>query len=343
MSAAQTADIRAAMQGLRTTSVQMQPSTLPPVVPHLGLGESSTLIPARSFVPRRLCLTPLPCVVGPPIMPSSSPTGRLRRMYERGAQEAALRSDLCRVQHSLNDDILKDKETEDLHWVQQRGRAQIAKFQQRDSQRRSSQWQELSPGGLSGSIVLKQSVDKIASHSLPPSVEVELPQCNPYEVPEYAAMMTVRRHAWHRPMHKRMPPPAAENSPGVAADEGTRGSSGLWAILMACVAYLVCVAGAVYRAGRLPFAVRSSRQQRTANWKSRHLEHQVAGGNGQKQVHAEEEYSAGQVSSLHSVSKPAQQESKISLAQHTGYMRRRQGQHHPLSMMTAAIATIISV
>jgi len=148
MSAAQAADIRAAMQGLRTTSVQMQPSTLPPVVPHLGLGESSTLIPARSFVPRRLCLTPLPCVVGPPIMPSSSPTGRLRRMYERGAQEAALRSDLCRVQHSLNDDILKDKETEDLHWVQQRGRAQIAKFQQRDSQRRSSQWQELGPGGL---------------------------------------------------------------------------------------------------------------------------------------------------------------------------------------------------
>ena len=99
-------------------------------------------------------------------------------------------------------------------------------------------------------------------------------------------------------MRKRMPPPAAENSPRVAADEGVRGSSGLWALLMACVAYLVCVAGAVYMACRLPFPVGSSHQQRTANWKSLHLEHQAAGGNRQKQVHAEEEYTAGHVSSL---------------------------------------------
>jgi len=77
--------------------------------------------------------------------------------------------------------------------------------------------------------------------------------------------------------------------------------------------------------------------QRTANWKSQHLEHQAAGGNGQKQVHAEEEYSAGHVSSLHSVSKPAEQERKTSPAQNTGYVRRRQGQHHPLSMMTSII------
>jgi len=109
--------------------------------------------------------------------------------------------------------------------------------------------------------------------------------------------------------------------------------------LMAWVAYLVCVVGAAYRAGRLLFAVRSSRQQRTANWKSRHLEHQAAEGHGQKQVHAEKEYSAGHVSSLHSVSKPA----KTSPAQHTGYVRRRQGQHHPLSMMTPYIATIMAI
>ena len=193
----------------------------------------------------------------------------------------------------MNDDILTDKETEDLHGVQQRGRAQLATFQQRDSQRRSSKRQKLNQGGLSASIVLKQSGNKPASHSLPPSVEEKVPQCNPYEVPEYTAMMTMRRHAWHRPMRKQIPPPAADNSPSVAADEGTRGSSGLWALLMACVAYLVCGAGAVHRADRLPFAVRSRRQQRTAHWKSRHLEHQAAGGNGQKQVHAEEEYTAG--------------------------------------------------
>jgi len=270
MSAAQTADIRAAMQGLRATSV-----------PQLGLGESSTQIPARSFRPRRLCLTQLPCVVGPPIVPSSAPTGRSRRRYERCAQEAALRSDLGRIHHSLNDDILTDKETEDLHGVQQLGRAQLATFQQRDSQRKSSQRQKLSPGELSASIVFQQSVDKPTSHSLMPWVEEAVPQCNPYEVPEYAAMMTVRRHAWHRPMRTRMPPPAAENSPSVVADKDAMGSSGLWALLMAWVAYLVCVAGAVYRAGRLPFAVRSSRQQRTANRKSRHLKHQAAGGNGQ--------------------------------------------------------------
>jgi hypothetical protein len=240
-----------------------------------------TPIPTWSFRPRRLCLTPIPCVVGSPIRPSSSPIGRSKRTYERGAQAAALVSDLCRVRHNLNDDILMDKETEDLHTVQHRGRAQLATFQQRDSQRGSTQRQDLSPGGLSAIIIFKQSVDKLASHSLLPSVEETVPQCNPYEVPEYVAMMTVRRHAWHRPMSKQMPPPAAENSPRVAADKGARGSSGLWALLMAWVAYLVCVAGAVYRAGRLPFAVRSSRQQRTANRKSRHLKHQAAGGNGQ--------------------------------------------------------------
>jgi len=239
-------------------------------------------------------------VVGPPIVPSSSPTGRSRRRYEQCAQEAALRSDLGRIQHSLKDDILTDKETEDLHKVQQLGLAQLATFQQRDSQRRSSQRQELSPGGLSASIAFQQSVDKSTSHSLMPSVEEAVPQCNLYEVPEYAAMMTVRRHAWHRPMRTRMPPPAVENSPRVVADKDTMGSAGLWALLMAWVAYLVCLAGAVYRACKLPFAVRSSRQQRTANWKSQHLEHQAAGGNGQKQVHAEKEYSAGHVSSLHS-------------------------------------------
>jgi len=191
--------------------------------------------------------------------------------------------------------------------------------------------------GLSASIAFQQNVDKLTSHSLMPSVEEAVPQCNPYEVPKYTGMMTVRRNAWHRPMRTRMPPPAAENSPRVVADKHATGSAGLWALLMAWVAYLVCVAGAVYRACRLPFAVRSSRQQRTANWKSRHLEHQAAGGNGQKQVHAEEEYSAGQVSSLHSVSKPAQQESKISLAQHTGYVRRRQGQHHPFAIITTIL------
>ena len=107
-------------------------------------------------------------------------------------------------------------------------------------------------------------------------------------------------------MRKRIPPQAAENSPRVAADKGARGSSGLWALLMAWVAYLVCIAAVVYRAGRLPCAVRSSRQQRTENWKSTHLEHQAARGNGQKQVHTEEEYLAGHVSELHSVSKPEQ-------------------------------------
>ena len=110
VSAAQVADIQVAMQGLRATSV-----------PQLGLGESSTLIPPRSIRPQRLCLTPLPCVVGPPIVLSSSPTGRSRRVHERCAQKAALRSDLCRVQYSLNDDILSDKDTEDLHGVQQLG------------------------------------------------------------------------------------------------------------------------------------------------------------------------------------------------------------------------------
>jgi len=204
-------------------------------------------------------------------VPSLSSTGRSRRRYERCAQEAALRSDLGRIQHSLNADILTDKETEDLHEVQQLGRAQLVTFQQRDSQRRSSQRQELSPGGLSGSIAFQQNVDKPTRHSLMPSVEEAVPQCNPYEVPEYAAMMTVRRHAWHRPMRTRMPPLAAEKSPRVVAEKDAMGSAGLWALLMAWVAYLVCVAGAVYRAGRLPFAVRSSRQQRTGNWKSRHL------------------------------------------------------------------------
>jgi len=165
-------------------------------------------------------------MVGPPIVPSSSLTGRLRRRYERCAQEAALRSDLGRIQHSLNADILMDKETEDLHEVQQLGRAQLATFQQRDSQRSSSQWQELSPGGLSASIAFQQSVDKPTSHSLMPLVEEAVPQCNLYEVPEYAAMMTVRRHAWHRPRRTRMPPPAAENSPHVVADKDAMGSAG---------------------------------------------------------------------------------------------------------------------
>jgi len=150
-------------------------------------------------------------------------------------------------------------------------------------------------------------------------VEEVVLQGNLYEVPEYTSMMTVRRHAWHRPMRTRMPPPAAENSPRVVADTDAMGSAGLWVLLMARVAYLVCVAGAVYRACRLSFAVRSSRQQRTANWKSLHLEHQAAGGHGQKQVHAEKEYSAGHVSSLHSVSKPA----KTSSARHTGYVHHR--------------------
>ena len=90
-------------------------------------------------------------------------------------QEAALYSDLGRIQHSLNDDILTDKETEDLHLVQQLGLAQLETFQLRDSQRRSSQWQELSPGGLSASIVFKQSVDKLVSHSLLPLVEEAVP------------------------------------------------------------------------------------------------------------------------------------------------------------------------
>ena len=159
VSVAQVADIQAAMQGLRATSV-----------PQLDLG-GSTLIPAWSFRPRCLCLTPLPCVVGPLILPSSCPTRRSRRRYERCAQEAALRSDLCRVQHSLNDDILTDKETEDLHRVQQLGLAQLETFQLRDSQRRSLQWQELSPGGLSASIVFQQNVNKPTSHLLVPLVE----------------------------------------------------------------------------------------------------------------------------------------------------------------------------
>jgi len=114
-----------------------------------------------------------------------------------------------------------------------------------------------------------------------------VPQCNLYQVPEYAAMMTVRRHAWHRPMRKQKLPPAAESSASVGADESARGSSGLWALLVACVAYLVCMVGAVYRAGRLPFEVCSSSQQRTATWKSPYLEHQTA------EASAEEEYSAG--------------------------------------------------
>jgi hypothetical protein len=75
----------------------------------------------------------------------------------------------------LNDNILTDKETEDLHGAQQQGQAQLATFQQRDSQRRSSQRQELSPGGLSASIVFKQSVDKLVSHSLLPLVEEAVP------------------------------------------------------------------------------------------------------------------------------------------------------------------------
>jgi len=54
MSAAQTADIQAAMQGLRAALVQAQLSPLPPVVPQLGLGVSPTSIPALSFGPRRL-------------------------------------------------------------------------------------------------------------------------------------------------------------------------------------------------------------------------------------------------------------------------------------------------
>jgi len=257
---------------------------LPPVAPQLGLGVSLTPIPARSFGSRRLCLNPLPRIVGSPIVPSTTSTGRSRRMYEWGAREAALRSDLCRVQHSLNDDILTDKETKYLHGVQQQGRAQLATSQQHDSQRRFLQRQELSPGGLPASIILELSVDNRAIHSLPQLVEEEVPQCNPYEVLEYTTTMTVyarvRRHAWHRLMCKRMPPPSADNSPSVAADESARESSGLWALLMACVAYLVFVARAVYRANRLPFAVRSSRQQRTATWKSRHLEHQTAGGSG---------------------------------------------------------------
>jgi len=94
MNTAQSVDIQVAMHGLRALLVQMQPSPLPPVVPQLGLVESLTLIPARSFGPLCLCLTPLPCVVGPPIVPFSTLTGRFRNMYERGAQEAALRSDL---------------------------------------------------------------------------------------------------------------------------------------------------------------------------------------------------------------------------------------------------------
>ena len=106
------------MQGLRATSVHK-----------LGLGEYSTLIPERSFGPRHLCLTLLPCVVGPPIVSCSSPTGRSRRRYEQCAQEAALRSDLNRIQHRLKDDILTDKETEDLHEVHQLGLAQVATFQ----------------------------------------------------------------------------------------------------------------------------------------------------------------------------------------------------------------------
>jgi len=75
----------------------------------------------------------------------------------------------------LNDNTLTDKETEDLHGAQQQGQAQLATFQQRDSQRRSSQRQELSPGGLSASIVFKQSVDKPVSHSLLPLVEEAVP------------------------------------------------------------------------------------------------------------------------------------------------------------------------
>jgi len=66
----------------------------------------------------------------------------------------------------LNDDILTDKETEDLHRVQQLGLAQLETFQLRDSQRRSLQWQELSPGGLSASIVFQQNVNKPTSHLL---------------------------------------------------------------------------------------------------------------------------------------------------------------------------------
>jgi len=54
-------------------------------------------------------------------MPSSSPTERSKRRYERCALEAALRLDLGRIQHSLNDNILTDKETEDLHEVQHLG------------------------------------------------------------------------------------------------------------------------------------------------------------------------------------------------------------------------------
>jgi len=59
---------------------------------------------------------------------------------------------------------------------------------------RSSQRQELSLRGLSASIVFQQNVDKPMSHSLMPSAKEAVPQCNLYEVPEYAAMMIVTGH-----------------------------------------------------------------------------------------------------------------------------------------------------
>ena len=49
---------------------------------------------------------------------------------------------------------------------------------------------------------------------------------------EYTVMMTVRRHAWYRPMRTQIPPPAAENSPRVVADKDAVGSAGLWVLLM---------------------------------------------------------------------------------------------------------------
>ena len=44
------------------------------------------------------------------------------------------------------------------------------------------------------------------------------------------------------------------------------------------------------------------------------------------------------MSSLHSVSKPAEQERKTSPAQHTECVRRRQGQHHPLQHIIPPMA-----
>jgi len=94
---------------------------------------------ALIFRPQCLRLNPLPCVVGPLIVFSAASTGRSRTMYESGAHEAALRLDLCRVQHRLDDDILTDQETADLQSVHQWGWAQLEAFQQRDSPRRFSQ------------------------------------------------------------------------------------------------------------------------------------------------------------------------------------------------------------